>query len=63
MVYCYLIDHNHHVRRDLKKRRYEGEGAKVYREAKTMIQNAVKEDWIGVQCDGIETCQNKNNSN
>ena len=21
-----------------------------------------KEDWIGAQCDGIETCLNKNNS-
>ena len=54
------------MRRDLKKRRYEAEGAKVYRESKTKIQNAVKkakEDWIGVQCEGIGTCQKKSNSN
>ena len=38
-------------RRDLKKRRYEAEGAKEYREANSRIQKAVKkakEDWIGV---------------
>ena len=31
----------------------------------TRIQKAVKrakEDWIGVQCDEIETCLNKNNA-
>ena len=52
-------------RRDLKKKRYEAEGAKEYREANRRIQNAVKkakEDWIGVQCEEIETCLNQNNS-
>ena len=52
-------------RRDLKKKRYEAEGAKEYREANKKIQKAVKkakEDWIGAQCEKIETCQNKNNS-
>ena len=36
-------------RRDLKKKRYEAEGAKEYREANMRIQKAVKkakEDWI-----------------
>ena len=45
-------------RRDLKKKRYEAEGAKEYREANRGIQKAVKkakEDWIGVQCEEIET--------
>ena len=57
----YLCDE----RRDLKKKRYEAEGAKAYREANRRIQKAVKkakEDWIGAQCDEIETCLNKNNS-
>ena len=52
-------------RRDLKKKRYEAEGAKEYREANKTIQKAVKkakEDWIGTQCEEIETCLNKNNS-
>ena len=52
-------------RRDLKKKRYDTEGAKEYREANRRIQNAVKkakEDWIGAQCEEIETCPNKNNS-
>ena len=52
-------------RRDLKKKRYEAEGAKEYREANRSIQKAVKkakEDWIGAQCEVIETCLNKNNS-
>ena len=52
-------------RRDLKKKRYEAEGAKKYREANRRIQKAVKkakEDWIGAQCEEIETCPNKNNS-
>ena len=51
-------------RRDLKKKRYEAEGAKEYREA-NRIQKAVKkakEDWICAQCEEIETCLNKNNS-
>ena len=36
-------------RRDLKRKRYEAEGAKEYREANKRIQKAVKkaqEDWI-----------------
>ena len=52
-------------RRDLKKKRYEAEGAKEYREANRRIQKAAKkakEGWIGVQCKEIETCLNKNNS-
>ena len=52
-------------RRDLKKKRYEAEGAKEYREANRRIQKAVKkakDDWIGAQCEEIETCLNKNNS-
>ena len=39
-------------RRDLKKKRYEAEGAKEYRETNRRIQKAVKkakEDWIGAQ--------------
>ena len=47
-------------RRDLKKR-YEAEGAEEYREANRRIQKAVKkakEDWIGAQCQEIETCLN-----
>ena len=50
-------------RRDLKKKRYEAEGAKEYREANRGIHKAVKkakEDWIGAQCEEIETCLNKN---
>ena len=38
---------------DLKKKRYETEGAKEYMEANRRIQKAVKkarEDWIGAQC-------------
>ena len=52
-------------RRDLKKKRYEAEGAKEYREANRRIQKAVKkakEDWISAQCKEIETCLNKSNS-
>ena len=44
-------------RRDLKKKRYEAEGAKGYREANRRIQKAVKkakEGWIGAQCEEIE---------
>ena len=51
-------------RRDLKKKRYEA-GAKEYREANRRIQKAMKkakEDWVGAQCEEIETCPNKNNS-
>ena len=49
----------------MKKKRYEAEGAKEYREANRRIQKAVKkakEDRIGAQCEEIETCLNKNNS-
>ena len=49
-------------RRDLKKKWYEAEGAKEYREANRMIQKKAKEDWIGAQCEEIETCLTKNNS-
>ena len=49
-------------RRDLKNKRKE---QKNTREANRRIQKAVKkakEDWIGAQCEEIETCLNKNNS-
>ena len=49
-------------RRDLKKKRYEEEGAKEYREAKRQIHKAGKkatEDWIGDLCEEIKTCLNK----
>ena len=52
-------------RRDSKKKRYEAEGAKEYREANRRNKKAMKkakEDWIGAQCGEIETCLNKNNS-
>ena len=52
-------------RRNLNKKRYEAEGAKEYRAANKRIQKAVKKaygDWIGVQCEEIETCLNKNHS-
>ena len=51
-------------RRDLKEKRYEAEGAKEYSEANRRIQKAVKKakNWIGAQCEEIETCLNKNNS-
>ena len=52
-------------RRDLNKKRYEAEGAKEYREANRRMQKAlkkVKENWIGAQCEEIETCLNENNS-
>ena len=48
------------------KKRYEAEGAKEYREANRRIQKAMKkakEDWIGAQCEEIETCLNKNKNN
>ena len=41
-------------RRDLKKKRYEAEGAKEYREANRRVQKAVKK--------AKEDCLNKNNS-
>ena len=46
----------------MKKKRYE---AKAYRAANRRIQKAVKkakENWIGAQCEEIETYLNKNNS-
>ena len=49
----------------MKKKRYETEGAKEYREANRRFQKAVKkakEDWIGAQSEEIEICLNKNNS-
>ena len=49
----------------MKKKRYEA-GAEEYREANRRIQKAVKkakEDWIGAQCEEIETCLNKNQTN
>ena len=49
----------------MKKKRFEAEGAKEYWEAYRRVQKAVKrakEDWIGTQCEEIETCLNKNNS-
>ena len=52
-------------RRDSKKKQYEVEEAKEYRKA-NRIQKAVKkakEDYICAQCEEIETCLNKNNSN
>ena len=42
----------------MKKKRYEAEGAKEYRGANRGVQKAVKkvkEDWIGAQCEEIET--------
>ena len=52
-------------KRNLKKKRYEAEGAKEYKEANRRIQKAVKkakEDWIGAECEEIETCLNEINS-
>ena len=52
-------------RRELKKKRYEAEGAKEYKEANRRVQKAVKKakkDWVGAQCEEIETCLNKNSS-
>ena len=49
----------------MKKKRYDAEGAKEYREANKRIRKAVKkakEEWIGAQCEEMETCLNKNNS-
>ena len=50
-------------RRDLKMKRYKAEGAKEYMGANRRIQKAVKkakENWIGAQCEEIETCLKKN---
>ena len=46
----------------LKKKRYEAEGAKEYREAIQKAVKKAKEDWTDAQCEEIETCLNKNNS-
>ena len=49
----------------MKKKRYEAEGAKQYREANMRIQKIVKkamENWIGAQCEEIETYLNKTNN-
>ena len=51
-------------RKNLKKKRYGAEEANEYREVNKRIQTAVKktkEDWIGAQCEEIESCLNKNN--
>ena len=51
--------------RPVKKKRYEAEGVKKYRNANRRIQKAVKKakgDWIGAQCEKIKTCLNKNNN-
>ena len=40
----------------MKKKRYEAEGAKEYKEVNKRIQKAVKkakEDWIGAQCENL----------
>ena len=50
-------------RRNLKKRRYEEEEAKKYRNANKRVQNALKkakEDWIDTQCKEIGVCLKKN---
>ena len=49
----------------MKKKRYEAEGAKEYREANRRNQKTVKkamENWIGAQCEEIETYLNKTNN-
>ena len=43
----------------MKKKWYEEEGAKEYREGNKRIQKAVKKAkgyWIGAQCEEIKTC-------
>ena len=52
-------------RRDLKKKRGEPEGAKVYTEIKRKIRTEMKiakEIWIQGQCQEVEACLRKNNS-
>ena len=46
----------------MKKKRYEAEVAKEYREENKEAVEKAKEDWIGAQCEEIEICLNKNNS-
>lgn len=51
-------------RRVLKKKRYEAEGAKEYREVDKRIQKAVKEakeDSIGTQCEEIKLSEKQSN--
>ena len=48
----------------MKKKWYEVDGTKEYKEANNRIQTAAKkatEDWKCAQCKAIETCLNKNN--
>ena len=50
---------------DLKKRRYEKEGAKAYRKANKRVQKVLKkakEGWIDTKCKEIDACLNKNKS-
>ena len=52
-------------RRDLKKKRGEPKGVKVYREIKRKIRTEMKmakETWVQVQCQEAEACFRKNNS-
>ena len=52
-------------RRDLKKKRGEPEGAKVYREIKRKMRTEMKmtkEIWIQAPCQEVEACLRKNNS-
>ena len=52
-------------RRDLKKKRYEAEGAKEYREANKRILKAVKkanEDWIDTKCEEVKVVRTKKNN-
>ena len=49
-------------RRDLKKRRYEQEGAKEYRKANKRVQKALnktQEAWIDTQCKETHACLKK----
>ena len=48
----------------MKKKQYEAEGAKEFREENKRIQKEVqkeKEDWIGNQCKKNENCLDKSN--
>ena len=52
-------------RRDLKKRRYEEEGAEEYRKGNKRVQKALKkakEDWLDTRSKEIDACLYKNNS-
>ena len=53
-------------RRELKKKRFELEGAEKYKEVNNNIKRCMKkakENWIGEQCSEIEENLRKNNSN